>query len=202
MKFFLAAIFIVFASLTASAQDVAFRLGMTREDVTRDFGRPARWFANGQYYDHVPSSVGGGTLWDVYSRRTAQNEYEVLVNFRVDASESRLHPTLRVHEVRFRADKAKTMKEMLLDLPEAITICASGCRAHADKIWGLTMYLVPVADASVATLTGTLSDPDTGQRIPPGAKLTVDQISISESSRKDYQAILNTTTDTGAVWKP
>jgi hypothetical protein len=96
---------------------------------------------------------------------TSQNEYEVLVHFRFDASESRLHPTPRVQEVQFRADKVRTMREMLSDLPEAVAICSGGCRALADKYLGLQMFLVPVMDSSAALLVGTLRDPSTGDLI-------------------------------------
>ena len=93
------------------------------------------------------------------------------------------------------------MREMLVDLPEAVAICARGCRALADKN-GLEMYLVPATDPSVALLTGTLTDPGSGTRITPGAALMVDEISISESSPETYKNILYLTNDTGVTWKP
>ncbi len=197
----LVTLLVALTSAQLSRTPPTFRLGMSLEEVTRVFGPPTRYLMNGYYYDRYPSVVTG-LLWRAYSRSTSQNEYEILVHFRVDSSESRLHPTLRVQEVRFKADKAKTMKEILLDVPEAIVVCANGCHARAEKRLGLAMYLVPVGDAPTATVVGTLSDPDTGEVITPGAKLIVDEISVSESSQKGHQAILDITSDTGVIWKP
>jgi hypothetical protein len=67
-----------------------------------------------------------------YRRRTANNEYEIMVLEETDRSRSQLHPTVRVASVRFQLDKTRTVPQVLQELPEAVHLCAQGCNVETS----------------------------------------------------------------------
>src|SRR6185295_9513222 len=70
-------------------------------------------------------------LLDVYSRKTANNEYELRIEYSADV-ESRLRPTIRANRAWFIADKAVAAQGILADMAEAVDLCKdSGCRLKA-----------------------------------------------------------------------
>src|SRR5271157_4844856 len=134
------------------------RLGMSLGDVTQTFGSPLRYHMGGYDFKRVPV-VATGTIWSIYGpRATPSNEYEIWVAYSTDSSQSRLHPTLRVSEVRFVADRARPMKEMLSDIAEVSDICSGGCRILVDNVFGYGVYLV----SGSAQARGNLRDSATG----------------------------------------
>src|SRR5947209_4808426 len=114
------------------------RLGMTAADLHAQFGQPQSIFAAEAQAYITPAEYQGlrvrhGLYWEVFSRKTQRNEYQLSVLFRADESESHLHPTLRVKEVHFKFDKDMSREEFLGDIAEARELCASKCELGRSK---------------------------------------------------------------------
>jgi hypothetical protein len=71
----------------------------------------------------------------IYERKTARNEYEIIIFESVDESQSHLHPVLRVKEVRFELDKDMAPAEALLDIAEARQACKGDWDLHAEPMF-------------------------------------------------------------------
>jgi hypothetical protein len=121
----------------------SFSLGMTREEVIRALGPPrmhfvprARRYFTAAEYDAALSVYG--LVDDVYTRRTQANEYQVRMHYMLDSLKSRLHPETRLGGVTFVIDRPASMPAVLADIPEALSLCAAGCR-----VIGLTSSVSP-----------------------------------------------------------
>jgi hypothetical protein len=112
--------------------------GMTRDEVRKQFGEPKNFYSRKtkRHYESGPEAVAAeqivGPLLDVYSRKTANNEYELRIEYSADMVESRLRPTIRANRAWFIADKAVAAQGILADMAEAVDLCKdSGCRLKA-----------------------------------------------------------------------
>jgi hypothetical protein len=139
------AIFIFLLSAVAIGTAQTLQLGMSDEAVIQQFGAPLRYLLGGSTWPTKPTADEEavlGSRCDVYSRRTASNEYEIHIVYEDDSSESRLHPTKRVSEVIFAADKPEPLTTMIDDVAEIRALCKDGCRIwyHSD------IFIVPSDD--------------------------------------------------------
>lgn len=175
------------------------KLGESNEEVVRDFASPARYRMGHYYYSKVPVIATGDPLFDVYKRQTAQNEYEIWIRYKIDASSSRLHPTLRVEEIRFLLDKARPMKQVMEDLPEVGFACLPGCHILVDAMFGYSVWLVTQLGGDGTLVSGNIEDPATGnlQRLST-PDLTISRITV-ESGTSPSAPLAH---DTGSVWRP
>jgi hypothetical protein len=112
--------------------------GMTRDEVRKQFGEPKRFYSRKtrKHYETGPETVAAeqivGPLLDVYYRKTANNEYELRIEYSADMVESRLRPTIRADRAWFIADKAVVVRDILADIAEAVDLCKdSNCRLKA-----------------------------------------------------------------------
>lgn len=183
----------------AQAQPKVLGLGTPMEEVIRSFGRPARYRMGSRYYDTAPTIATGERLFDVYGRRTAENEYEIWIGYEVDASTSRLHPTLRVNQIRFLLDKPRPMKQVMEDLPEVALACLPGCHILVDAVYGDFVWLSTNPDGKGVVVSGTMEDPKTGKLVP----LSTPDLSISHITvASGYTPLQSLGHDTGSVWHP
>lgn len=112
---------------------------MTAADLHAQFGQPRAIFAaEAQAYitpaEYQNLRVRHGLYWEVFSRKTARNEYRILIAFTADTSRSKLHPTARIDEVRFEVDKEMEPEALVKDIAEARVLCANACVMHAPAI--------------------------------------------------------------------
>lgn len=204
MKKFLAAIgfclvSILWPQLHAQAHTGMLALGMSMDEVERDLGSPKGYSLLNHIYARIPEVTGGYPLYHVYGRRTAHNEYEILILYKSDASVSRLHPKLRIEEMRFEFDKALPMDEVLGDLPEVSVACLSGCHVIINNVLG-EIWLATNADGTGTVVTGSMVDSASGHSIPVRPPdLTVSQIVIWTSGTSLPRGMAH---DTGNVWRP
>jgi len=128
------------ASQKAAWPDEQPRLvpGMTRDEVRKQFGEPKKFYSRKtkKHYESGPEAVAAeqlvGPLLDVYYRKTANNEYELRIEYSADRVESRLRPVIRANRAWFVADKAVAARSILADMAEAVDLCKdSGCRLKA-----------------------------------------------------------------------
>jgi hypothetical protein len=124
------------ASSTSSIEQQStaeFKLGMTIQEVTQLFGLPGKCYVRerGEHrFTPIECDVAEeiyDDVRDVYTRKTKTNEYELRMEYTVDASKSRLHPELRLLSVVLVVDRPTPMAEIVADLPEARRLCAGGC---------------------------------------------------------------------------
>lgn len=144
MKRTLTVAFLLSAVAVGAAQTL--QLGMSYEAVVQHFGTPLWYLLGDSTWPTKPTAEEEavmGTRQDVYSRRTASNEYEVHIVYEDDSSESRLHPTKRVNAVKFVADKPQPLLTMADDVAEIKAICKDGCRIWSDS---KTFAIVPSDD--------------------------------------------------------
>ena len=167
------AVVVAFVTLIYSAPSHAqtkgvLKLGESNEDVVRDFGSPTRYRMGHYYYNKVPVIATGDPLFEVYRRQTAQNEYEIWIRYTLDASSSRLHPALRIEEIRFLLDKVRPMKQAIEDIPEVSLACQLGCHILADVMFAYSVWLVTNPSGSGTVVSGNMEDPNTGnlQQLP------------------------------------
>jgi hypothetical protein len=108
-----------------------FEVGVTVDQLYSKVGAPERYFCvKKQKYvqrDQLDKASENDTCRPVFSRKTARNEYEIMLFLEEDASQSRLHPVQRVKEVRFRFDKDLLPAEAVRDIAEARELCNGGC---------------------------------------------------------------------------
>jgi hypothetical protein len=127
---------LLFLLLTCSLQAESpkaklFKVGMSQSEMVAAFGVPQSYFdVNTQR--HISRNefllIQGSCLCrPLYGRKTPNNEYEITIFETVDESSSRLHPTIRVKEVRFTLDRQMTDEQALADIPEAINECGGKC---------------------------------------------------------------------------
>ena len=194
-----AASFIPVSRAWAQTPPTVLALGMSRDDALRAFGAPVRYSMGGHYYDNLPVMATGGALYSVYSRRTVHNEYEIWIEYAGDASASRLHPTLRIDEVRFLLDRATPMKQVMEDLPEVALACLPGCHILIDSRLGWFVWLSTNPDGDGAVVVGSMRDATTGKIVPIHAPdLTISEISVHTS----HDGLRGIAQDTGKVWRP
>src|SRR6185437_14547142 len=109
----------------ASAADAPklFKIGMSQQEMEAAFGEPTSYLdvRTQQHLSRAEFAAIGGhcACRPLYSRKTDRNEYEIVVFEKTDDSQSRLHPTIRVEEIRFRLDRAMSPQEALADIAEA-----------------------------------------------------------------------------------
>src|SRR5262245_26581823 len=102
--------------------------GMTRDEVRKQFGEPKNFYSRKtkKHYPAGPEAVAAeqiaGPLLDVYSRKTAGNEYELRVDYSADMAESGSRPTMRANRAWFIADKAIAARGILADMAEAVDL--------------------------------------------------------------------------------
>ena len=70
-------------------------------------------------------------IWDIYMRETKSNLYEIQLAYVPDTSKSRLKPTERLRGLTILVDKPATATRLLADLPEAASICRTGCDLYS-----------------------------------------------------------------------
>jgi hypothetical protein len=109
-----------------------FEIGMSREEMIERFGPPPAYYAVSSRRDISPDEYPVVCEVElcrpIYRRRTAVNEYRIVIFETADDSQSRLHPTIRVKEIRFTLDKDMTPDTAVSDIVEAHALCAAGCQ--------------------------------------------------------------------------
>jgi hypothetical protein len=121
---------IAVGSAAAFAQaPVGIGIGMSREDTLAALGAPTGYFDAGTQLrtERLPVATIG-PLYEVFTRKTADNEFELNIRFQEDPTGSRLHPTLRIARAFVRFDKPVPVKTVLLQSPEVAKLCLEGCR--------------------------------------------------------------------------
>lgn len=108
-----------------------FEIGMTDAELYARVGEPRAYFCTKTQRYLTPEEfsrvVGADICRPVYDRSTEKNEYEVMIFFEVDASESRLHPTARVKEIRFTFDHNMSAVDAIKDIAETRQLCRDSC---------------------------------------------------------------------------
>lgn len=144
MKQLAAALVMIAASLgvtagsgSAATPEKLFRVGMSQAEMHAAFGEPQSYL-DVRAQRHLTRAeflaVRGTCLCrPLYSRKTAQNEYEVLIFEETDDSASRLHPVVRINSVRFTLDRDMSPEEALADIAEAKALCAGQCALQPNK---------------------------------------------------------------------
>jgi hypothetical protein len=100
--------------LASSLFGQEFRLGMTKAEVHKTFGKPVGYFDwELKRYLTAPAGLAvsrqlGHSVYDVYFRTTRSNTYEFRISYGLDASQSRFNPVERVEVVNFELDKPTT----------------------------------------------------------------------------------------------
>jgi hypothetical protein len=131
------AFLLLLAGIVSSAQTPTkstqplFRVGMTAEEMHAVFGEPQSYFdVRSQLHiskEEYLSRQGHCLCRPTYFRKTERNEYEITIFETLDDSNSRLHPTLRVGEIRFTLDRAMTEDEASEDISEVKFECGGKC---------------------------------------------------------------------------
>jgi hypothetical protein len=115
----------------APTEQFHFRVGMARETVLIALGEPKEWISQGRHWTFRPDM--SALVWEVYNRKTATNEYEISVVYEADSGQSRLHPVIRVEEVRFTLDRHRSVNQTINDLEEIKSLCAAGCKVRGRE---------------------------------------------------------------------
>ncbi|HET7871126.1 MAG TPA: hypothetical protein VFL42_01360 [Terriglobales bacterium] len=129
--------------LTAAAAEPEklFRVGMTQAEMHAAFGEPQSYLElrTQRHLTRKEFLAAGGVCAcrPLYGRKTANNEYEIVIFEKSDDSGSRLHPVIRVEEVRFTLDHDMSPEEALADIAEAKTLCAGRCTIKSDRFAGV-----------------------------------------------------------------
>ena len=109
-----------------------FEIGMAHEEMIRRFGPPFAYYAvdlrRDVSPDEYPIACNVSLCRPIYHRRTALNEYRIVVFETADDSESRLHPTVRIETVQFLLDQDMPPEIAIKDIAEAHALCPGGCR--------------------------------------------------------------------------
>ncbi|HEX7289470.1 MAG TPA: hypothetical protein VF532_25020 [Candidatus Angelobacter sp.] len=108
------------------------RLWETDQEVHKSLGAPTMYFAaRAQKFftpgEHDAAARIYGVLDDVYSRQSDAGEVQIIIGYRLDESESHLHPQLRVAAIDFEFDKRLTLRKGLGAITEAADLCAASC---------------------------------------------------------------------------
>lgn len=117
-----------------------FRIGMSHQEMAALFGEPQSYLDVDSQL-HISRSdylqrEGHCFCRPLYSRKTPRNEYEITIFEKVDDSTSRLHPTIRVEEVRFTLDRDMKEEELLTDIVEAKQECDGKCASLPEQFPG------------------------------------------------------------------
>lgn len=143
MKQLAVALLIIAAGFATSAQpEKLFRIGMTQAEMHAAFGVPQsyldveaqRRLTRKEYLAKRDTCA----CRPLYSRKTAGNEYEIMVFEKDDDSASRLHPVVKVKEVRFTLDHDMAPEEALEDIAEAKALCSGHCTIQHGRFGDAT----------------------------------------------------------------
>ncbi len=137
MNLLIALLFASVVSHPAKASRTGFVIGESYEEVHKHFGEPKGYYSAGQEYKSFPFAASASVL-EIYRRIVHGREYELLLDYRSDASLSRLHPTLRLEEVTVRLDHPVPARVLLSDLIESTDACKAGCDAFLPADGDLT----------------------------------------------------------------
>jgi hypothetical protein len=137
-----------FSAATLGQQ--AIRIGMIRDEVIARTGPPVKYFDAGTrvYLDSPPLLVKG-PLYEIHTRKSATNEYEINVNYTADATTSRLHPTLRIDRAFVRFDHPEKAIAALQGSAEIAALCAAGCKINVFRFRNLQIDKGPAAPAEI-----------------------------------------------------
>ncbi|MBZ5570222.1 MAG: hypothetical protein LAN64_20580 [Acidobacteriia bacterium] len=182
MNRFALSIFLL-ATLAVGAQNAPsrklFQVGATYEQIIARFGQP------------IPSQFVPEKSGAHYLRHGRKSDYLARVIYYVDDSRSRIRPTLRVEEVRFKVDKHITVGQALSDLPEVREICAEGCSLTQGN-YGSGLQLCPgsrVSDRLRPRFHGrpviTIWKKDDGDPDRSWSQQEAEQIAVWASGRDD-----------------
>jgi hypothetical protein len=122
------------------ANESLFRIGMSHQEMAALFGEPQSYLDVDSQL-HIPRSdylqrEGHCFCRPLYTRKTQRNEYEITIFEKIDDSTSRLHPTIRVDEVRFTLDRDMKEEELLADIVEAKQECDGKCVSLPEQFPG------------------------------------------------------------------
>jgi len=127
-------------SSQVQAAPAKIELGDSEAAVHEKLGQPTSYYAPepGKHFygdaEYRAALDVYGNVLDVYTRKTANNEYEIRIQYQLDQRSSRLHPVLRVDRVTFIVDRPAVATDLLNDIAEAREVCSQGCR-----LWGVTL---------------------------------------------------------------
>jgi hypothetical protein len=138
--------------VAGDAPEKLFRIGMTQPELSAAFGEAQSYFdVEKQRRLTRKEYLAAGDACKcrpLYNRKTAKNEYEIMAYVRPDNSASRLHPVLRVNEVRFTLDRDMSPEEALDDIAEAKALCAGHC-TRGEQL-GFTVFTRPEIEVAFA----------------------------------------------------
>lgn len=168
------AIFWQSSPASPGAQLPALHLGMSAEEAHKILGPEDGCFVPDVSRVFLPSQCGAvsqvyDSVFEVFTRKTAGDEYQLRVHYAFDKSRSRLHPTARIDGVWFALDKPKPLLVALADISEAAELCSSGCRLlqTTDPV-SITVHVFPESvSLEQATLAGQVA---TDWKAVPDAK--------------------------------
>jgi len=132
----LSAVLIYTSACLAQQTRPQFTLGMTMDEVHKQFGMPTGYYDGGtQRYlvteeeAQIARKVSGDdNVEDVYDIKTAFNTYRFQLRNGYDETQSRFRPTKRLIEMKFELDKPiEDVKALLADFPEAASVCSQEC---------------------------------------------------------------------------
>jgi len=133
-----------------------FSIGMSREEMIATFGKPAAYFGT-RTQRHIPADQSEAACSSelcrpIYTRKTKANEYEIVVTESPDVSQSRLHPTARIRELRFHLDHEMKPADAINDIDELRELCRGKCTF--GDFYGLFTATAPDSNVRIMFLPG------------------------------------------------
>ena len=128
--------FLYLAMLTFSGTAQTFQLGSSLDDVYGALGVPKTWWEpEPQRYlttfaEYRSAVETGAVVQDVYERATKTNTYEIRLTRRADSRDLRISPKIRLTGLDFLVGRPRSFREILADIAEAGSICATGCSLY------------------------------------------------------------------------
>ncbi len=192
-------------------------LGITRSEVRKLLGTPKayRQYGPGRARRDIPSAPIGEyppsrEFADLYEYSTADNTYELELQYNLDGSTSRLRPAERVTMLRWVPDKPVRTEDFLkvaVDIPEITALCRVGCAIERKAVTaGLDIaYLSPQTiteqeDAEVQWIGSFFGESPGGERKRPEASIYLERGSVSTVIR-DISSPASGVRRAG-IWKP
>lgn len=192
-------------------------MGMTRAEVRNLIGTPQIYR---KYSDPGRNDIPSGAIGkyppsknyaDVYTYSTKENTYEMELQYGLDSSQSRLHPSERVTLVRWIPDKPVAKPDFLKaaqDVPEIIALCRLGCviersQSSALDITFLRPTTVSAQEQAMADQIGSYFGAVVWSGFKPHAVVYFDQGSVSTLLRGyDPPSSLPTAMVNQGIWTP
>jgi hypothetical protein len=127
------------------------QIGDSRAEVLRSQGLPSLIYAPDvqKYYplSHRNSVLEVmGRAEDVFEKTFSGVKFEVMADYSLDTSVSRLHPVERVSQIEFTPDKKLPFWKLIGLLPQAKPLCAKGCSMLGNVLYDVYVYPETVSE--------------------------------------------------------